>query len=163
MLAAMARAPFQVLVLPYRRRDAALEVAVFHRSDYDLWQFVSGGGEDNETTLEAARREGFEEAGITATSTYLALDSMTMLPACWYRAWPSWPAHVLVIPEYAFGVEVDEVVRSDEHRDLAWLSVRDAMARLSFDSNRHALWELNERLFPGPREKRAVYAKDPWQ
>ena len=140
-----------------------MEVAVFHRADYDLWQFVSGGGEGDESKLDAARREGFEEAGIPKTASYLALESMTMLPACWYREWTQWPAHVLMIPEYAYGVEVDDIVRSDEHRDARWLSVTDAMTRLSFDSNRHALWELNERIFPGVREKRAVYSKDPWQ
>ena len=136
---------------------------MFHRSDYDLWQFVSGGCEDGETALDAARREGFEEAGIPTTASYTKLDSMTMLPACWYHAWTQWPADVLVIPEYAFAVEVDDIRRSDEHRDAGWYSVADAMVRLDFDSNRHALWELNERIFPGPRVKRFVYARDPWR
>jgi len=161
MLVPMARAPFQVLVLPWRRTQHALEVAVFHRADYDLWQFVSGGGEDDEHPFAAAQREGFEEAGIPPNANYLRLDSMTMLPACWYHAWPTWPAEVLVIPEYTFGVEVDDIVRSDEHRDAKWCAVEDAMKQLSFDSNRHALWELNERIFPGPRAKRFVYARDP--
>lgn len=163
MLAAMARAPFQVLVIPWRRAGDAMEVAVFHRADHDLWQFVSGGGEDDESRVEAARREGFEEAGIPRDTPYLALDAMTMLPACWYHAWPTWPADVLVIPEYAFGVEVADVVRSEEHRDVRWCTVPAAMDRLSFDSNRHALWELHERLFPGPRVKRFVYARDLWR
>ncbi len=177
----MARAPFQVLVLPWRRRVAAsaspgcagarstpegsaesIEVAVFHRADYDIWQFVSGGGEDDETPLAAARREGLEEAGIPTSTSYLALDSMATLPACWYRAWPTWPANVLVIPEYAFAAEVANVQRSDEHRDLRWCSLNDAMALLKFDSNRHALWELGEHITPGPREKRVAYSHDPW-
>jgi dATP pyrophosphohydrolase len=150
------RAPFQVLVIPWRR-SRTLEVAVFHRKDYDVWQFVSGGGEQGETPLEAARREGFEEAGIPTTRTYTALDAMASLPACWFPAWASWPADILVIPEHAFAVEVDEVQRSDEHRDVRWCTVTAAMTLLKFDSNRHALWELNERLFPGPRVKRHVY------
>jgi dihydroneopterin triphosphate diphosphatase len=151
------RAPFQVLVIPWRRRAESLEVAVLHRSDYDVWQFVSGGGEQGETPLDAARREGFEEAGIAPSHAYLALDSTASLPACWFPAWIDWPANVLVIPEHAFGVEVADVQRSDEHRDVRWCSLTEAMALLRFDSNRHALWELNERLFPGPRVKRHVY------
>lgn len=150
------RAPWQVLVIPWRRRNDTFETAVFHRVDYDVWQFVSGGGEQGETPLEAARREGFEEAGITAHA-YLALDATASLPACWFPAWASWPSHVLVIPEHAFAVEVEDVVRSDEHRDVRWCSVSEAMSLLKFDSNRHALWELGERLFPGPRVKRHVY------
>jgi hypothetical protein len=31
------------------------------------------------------------------------------------------------------------------------------MELLRFDSNRHALWELNERVAPGPRIKRTAY------
>ena len=153
----MARAPLQVLVLPWRRQANALEVAVFHRADYDLWQFVSGGGEDAESPLDAARREGFEEAGVPTNANYLALDSIAMLPACWFTDWPAWPAHVLVIPEHAFAVEVDDVRTSDEHIDVRWCSVRDAMELLRFDSNRNALWELNERICPGPRVKRTAY------
>jgi hypothetical protein len=31
------------------------------------------------------------------------------------------------------------------------------MKLLKFDSNRHAMWELCERICPGPRVKRHVY------
>ncbi len=105
----MTRAPFQVLVVPWRRHGSSLEAAVFHRADHDLWQFVSGGGELAETPLEAARREAHEEAGIPLDAPYLALTSTTMLPACWFAAWPTWPADVLMIPEHAFAVEVGEL------------------------------------------------------
>ncbi len=155
----MARAPFQVLVLPWRRHGASLEVAVFHRADHQLWQFVSGGGELAEPPLEAARREGHEEAGIPRDASYLALTSMTMLPACWFAAWPAWPADVLMIPEYAFAVEIGELplTLSAEHLELRWCAMPDAMGLVRFDSNRHALWELHERVFPGGRIKRTAY------
>jgi dATP pyrophosphohydrolase len=155
----MPRAPFQVLVLPWRRRAGALEVAIFRRADYDVWQFVSGGGELGETPADAARREAHEEAGIPPDAPYLALDSTTTLPACWFTAWPSWPADLLVVREHAFAVlaEDRELVLSDEHRELCWCGVAEAMERLRFDSNRNALWELHERLFPGPRVKRPAY------
>ena len=60
------RAPFQVLIIPYRKTADGLRFCVFHRSDRDIWQFVSGGGEDDEAPPEAARRELFEETGIRA-------------------------------------------------------------------------------------------------
>ena len=155
----MARAPFQVLVLPWRRGERGFEVAVFHRADYDAWQFVSGGGEDGETPDDAAHREGHEEAGIPRNAPYQRLDTMASIPASWFRAWATWPAHVLVVPEYAFAVEVgiDALHVSDEHRAMRWCSRQQAMALLQFDSNRTALWELNERLFPGERIKRHAY------
>lgn len=159
----MPRAPFQVLVLPYRRSASAqppqLEVAVFRRADYDLWQFVSGGGEVGESPEQAARREGFEEAGIPVRASYLALHSMTTIPACWFKAWSQWPAEVLVVPEHAFAVDVQQhpIVISDEHLEYAWLPYADAMERVRFDSNRNALWELRERLYPLRRTKRPAY------
>ncbi len=156
----MTRAPFQVLVLPWRRAtEHELEVAVFRRADYDLWQFISGGGEIDETPERAARREGREEGGISLAASYLRLDSLAMIPACWFRAWASWRADVVVIPEHAFAVEVGavELQISEEHRELRWCSWRDAMTLLRFDSNRTALWELHERLFPGPHVKRLAY------
>lgn len=153
----VSRAPFQVLVIPWRRRDA-LEVAVFRRADYDLWEFVSGGGEDDETPELAATREGFEEAAIPAVARYLKLDTQSSVPACWFPAWSDWPEHVLVVPEYAFAVEVEDVhLRSSEHRELRWCSIPEAMKLLRFDSNRTALWELHERLAPGPRVKRLAF------
>lgn len=58
----MARAQFQVLIIPYRMAsDDKPEYAVTKRADIDAWQFLSGGGEDHETPIQAARREANEE------------------------------------------------------------------------------------------------------
>jgi hypothetical protein len=41
----MSRAPFQVLVIPFRRSaDGELEFCLLKRSDMGIWQFVAGGG-----------------------------------------------------------------------------------------------------------------------
>ena len=54
----MARAPFNVLVFPYRHVDHdQFEYALFKRSDAGFWQGVSGGGEDDETPLQTAREK----------------------------------------------------------------------------------------------------------
>ena len=39
-----------------------------------------------------------------------------------------------------------DVVLSDEHSGFEWLSYDDAMQRLTWDSNKTALYELNCRL-----------------
>lgn len=155
----MARAPFQVLVLPYRTTER-FEVAVFRRADYDLWQFVCGGGEDDETPLQAAQREATEEASLPSGASMIALDSTITVPACWFRSWADWPADTLVIPEHAFAVDTAShpIRHGDEHLEFAWLGYTDAMARLRFDSNKNALWELHERLFPAPHTKRPAYS-----
>lgn len=56
----MPRAPFQVLVYPYRRLEGGLvNYALFRRSDAGWWQGIAGGGEGRESPEEAARREAF--------------------------------------------------------------------------------------------------------
>jgi dihydroneopterin triphosphate diphosphatase len=68
----MTRAPFQVLIYPYRRiQEDRFEYAIFKRADEGFWQGISGGGEDGESPLEAARREAFEEAGLAPDLDFL--------------------------------------------------------------------------------------------
>lgn len=130
---------------------------MLHRTDYDLWQFVSGGVEEGETVEAAARREGKEEAGIAMTASYQKLDALAMVPACWFPAWASWPAEVLLVPEHTFSVEVESITLSSEHDDVRWVGYAEAIKLLRFDSNRVALWELRERLYPGERCKRTAF------
>jgi 8-oxo-dGTP pyrophosphatase MutT (NUDIX family) len=50
----MARAPFQILVYPYRKVNGnECEYALLQRSDTGWWQGIAGGGEGDETPLEA--------------------------------------------------------------------------------------------------------------
>ncbi|MDE0299869.1 MAG: NUDIX pyrophosphatase [Candidatus Poribacteria bacterium] len=149
----MSRAPFQVLVLPYRiMTDNKILYAVFRResSTGGYWQGVAGGGENSESPLEAAKRETYEEAGIDPSNEYMKLDSYAMVPVanvCGFR----WGDDVLVIPEYCFGVRVGEeqLQLSYEHTKYKWLSYGHAMEILHWDSNKSALWELNFRVQRG--------------
>jgi len=145
----MGRAPFQVLVFPYRvSAKGNIHYAIFGRSDSDnCWQGIAGGGEGKETPIAAAKREAFEEAGIKRRSKYLKLDSYSTLPVenvCGFK----WGPKVLVIPEYCFGVKIqkDPVRLSQEHTSFKWVCYPLAMKMLKWDSNRNALWELNHRL-----------------
>jgi len=54
------RAPFQILAIPYRVTPE-LQFCVFHRADIDQYQFVAGGGENDEKPVDAAIREICEE------------------------------------------------------------------------------------------------------
>lgn len=142
------RAPFQILVLPFRHRhENAFEFAIFKRSDAGYWQFIAGGGEDQETPLQAAKREALEEGGISIDSNYFILDSRNTVPINNFSARKEWRKDLFVIPEYTFGVEVkDKIAISSEHCEYKWLSYGEAVSHLKWDSNKNALWELNERL-----------------
>jgi len=120
----------------------------FKRTDGGYWQFIAGGGEVDETPLEAARREALEEAGILPDSRYILLDSRSTIPVVDVTGEFTWGNDVFVIPEYAFGVKVDHSILnlSKEHTEYKWVGYEEAMAMLKWDSNKNALWELNTRL-----------------
>lgn len=78
----MTRAQFQVLIIPYRIASGGQpEYAIAKRSDMDAWQFFSGGGEENEAPIQAARREANEEGGIPVDLEFVQLDSIASIPA----------------------------------------------------------------------------------
>ena len=142
------RAPFQILAIPYRIVDGTPSYCVFHRSDYDQWQFIAGGGEDRETPLQAAVREIFEEGGVSAEDV-IPLTSMCYIRADIFpkRHLYGWPKDLYVLPEYAFGFACREEIRlSHEHTECVWLNYEEAHAKLKWDSNRTALYELHCRL-----------------
>lgn len=151
----MARAPFQVLVYPYRRTDEGrIEYALLKRADDGNWQGIAGGGEAEELPLEAARRETFEESGLPPTSDFLRLDTIEPVPVTEFRDSHFWGEDVYVIPQYCFGVSAQTapILISREHTEYQWLSYEEARHRLRYDGNKTALWELDKRLRgKGPR------------
>jgi dATP pyrophosphohydrolase len=133
----MARAQFQVLIIPYRIASGGQpEYAIAKRSDMDAWQFFSGGGEEN------------EEGGIPVDLEFVQLDSMASIPATNFAAHKEWGQGVYVIPEYSFCVDVGarDLFASREHTEILWRPYEEADRLLTWDSNRTALWELNQRM-----------------
>src|SRR5215207_3715911 len=132
----MARAPFQVLVFPYRLlADGGIEYALFRRADAGWWQGIAGGGEDDESTLAAAMRETWEEAGLRPERPFLRLDTTNPVPATAFRDSHLWGDDVYVIPEHCFGVDAAGLllILSDEHSEYRWLSYEAADHLLRYD------------------------------
>ena len=100
------RAAFQILAIPYRMIDGAPFYCVFHRADFDQWQFIAGGGEDNETPLQSAKREALEEGGVQS-GKWMELKSLSYIPATVIseKHRRHWDKDTYVIPEYTFGFE----------------------------------------------------------
>ncbi len=148
----MARAKYQVLVLPFVRVNGTTEYCIFKRRDIGIWQFVSGGGEEGETVLQSAQREAFEEAGIDYSCKCLPLETRATLPSYLFPfAEKLWGKQSLVVPEWAFAIELPDkrVKLSDEHTEYRWANYREAVELLHFDSNKIALWELDNKLTQG--------------
>ncbi len=141
------RAPFQVLVFPYIIQTDNIKYCIFKRKDMNVWQAISGGGEERETPLETAVREAKEEANISSKNKFFKLDSTASIPVEAIRGF-LWGEEVLVIPEYTFGVEIDNEIidLKDEHTEYKWAVYEEVLENLEWDSNKTALWELNHRL-----------------
>ncbi len=139
------RAPYQILAIPYKISGTQRLFCIFRRADSDEWQFIAGGGEDDETPIEAAKREAFEESGIESAN-WKELKSLSYLPATviQQKHRKNWDKNTYVIPEYSFGVEYTEnITLSAEHTEYIWTTYEEAVKKLEWDSNRTALYELN--------------------
>ena len=116
----------------------------------DCWQFIAGGGEDEDrSTLISAQREAFEEAGISSQMRFTELETTCSISTeCFRNARSVWGEACLVIPEHCFAVEMQsEVISiSCEHGCFEWVDYSTAKARLKYDSNKVALWELDNKI-----------------
>lgn len=146
----MARAKYQVLVIPYHVENGNIGYCIFHRSDMNIWQFIAGGGEDeDQIPAVSAAREAFEEAGIGRDCKYIPLDTQNSIPtSCFGKARETWGRDCLVVPEHIFAVMTDttDLKLSHEHTEYEWVDYDTAMKRLRYDSNKTALWELDNKI-----------------
>lgn len=143
------RAPFQILILPYRIVDNNILYGLFLRKKQNIWQFISGGGENRESPIETAVRELREETCINAKKgEFIILDSQSTIPVVNITGEYTWGKDIFVVPEYTFAINVTNlnINISSEHKEFIWLEYEDSINKLTFDSNKTALWELNERL-----------------
>ncbi|MBI1922632.1 NUDIX domain-containing protein [Candidatus Poribacteria bacterium] len=161
----MPRAPFQVLVIPFRKnRHGNFEYTIFKRANEPYWQGIAGGGEDNESPIEAAKREAFEEANIPTSEKYFMLQTTFSVEVSYIRitARNHWPKDLYVIPNYCFAVDSSnvEIVLSHEHSEYQWVNYEEGRNRLYWENNKTALGELNERLLnddlPSPALERVM-------
>jgi len=144
----LSRAPYQVLVMPFRRSAGSWEFAALRRADDGSWQGVAGGGEGGEIPAEAALREVKEELGLAGLPQIVRLDSMASVPVACFAARHEWDPGLYVIPEHCFAVDCTDlpVTLSPGHSAITWAPFETVSALLRWDSNRTALWELRERL-----------------
>lgn len=147
----MARQPKQIHVFLYRqKKQNVYEYAIFQRADITYcWQGICGGLENDETIEEGARREIYEEAGITEHLPLQMLESISYLPDYLFNdnVRNIWGREIIVIPMFFLAMYFDGQVKlSDEHIDVKWLEYNDAYNLIYFRDQKTALYELNEKL-----------------
>ena len=144
------RQPHQILAFPYKKDDKGNYLyGIFCRNEKtERWQGIAGGVEDGETFLEACKREANEEAGISYNAPVFELKSISSMPVTNVVKEFLWGEDVYLIYEHCFGIDAtnESILLSHEHIKMEWLTFEDAYKRLTWDSNRNALWELNWKL-----------------
>ncbi len=145
------RQPKQILAFPYKKNNNGEYIyAIFCRSNKnEVWQGIAGGVEENESILEACKREANEEAGISYSAPIIKLLSMSTMPVVNVTKDFIWGENTYLIEEYCFGIDAskENLVISHEHSKMEWLTYEEAKNKLKWDSNKNALWELNWKLY----------------
>jgi phosphohistidine phosphatase len=110
----------QSAVIPYRRRDDALEVLLVTSSRRRRWVIPKGIVEPDLSPEASACREAFEEAGVEGRITGTCLGTYE------YEKWGG----TCTVRVFPLRVERVHDAWPEDHRDRRWLSPDDAAARV---------------------------------
>lgn len=125
--------------------DAAVEVAVIHRPRYDDWSLPKGKLAAGETDLEGAVREVLEETGFHVRIGRSLGETR-------YDKATAAGARPKIVRWWSMEADEGAFSPTREVDALEWLTLADAAARLSRDTDREVL----ERFARGPRPSRTV-------
>ena len=137
------RIPIQVLVYPVRKTSGYLEYLMLKRVDNrgSFWQGVTGAPENDETLLEGAKRELYEETGYSPANL-IQTDISYIIPMedRWNDIYPEGTEE---IPEYLFIAKIDHSqppkIDPIEHNEWKWCNFDEALSLLKWEDNKKAL------------------------
>jgi dihydroneopterin triphosphate diphosphatase len=136
------RHPVQVLVYCFRWLSDSIEYLMLQRTTRygGFWQGVTGAPEGDESLLDGARRELFEETQISPKDVFQVDFSYTFpIDDEWKLAYHP---DVKSIDEFVFLAEISygvEPVLSHEHDCYEWTGIDRARSLLKWPNNRLAL------------------------
>lgn len=143
MQAKQFRRPVSVLVIVFT--DEA-EVLLLHRAKpFDFWQSITGSLHADESHADAAKRELFEETGLSDEGilSYSGISRQFVIDPRWRdRFEPGAIENVEFEWHYRLPARAEIAISADEHSDFCWSPVEPAAERVWSWTNRAALHGL---------------------
>lgn len=136
--------PRSVQIVVFAESDAGRLYLLLRRvADHGgFWQFVTGSVEAEETHLQTAVRETFEETGIVCRENDLIdlhLINIFEISLLWLKKYAPGVTHN---EEVCFALRVEKrkiLLDPVEHTDYVWVDYESALSMLHWESNRKAL------------------------
>ena len=138
----MKKIPISVLVIIYTKNKDILLLK--KNNDKDMWQSVTGSLNENEKPIDAAKREVFEETGLTSDKIF---DCNKQYIFEIYEMWRhKYEDGVTHNTEHVFLLELEEKIDIEidksEHLQYEWLSRVKAAEKVFSHTNRQAIFDL---------------------
>ncbi len=132
-------------IIPIFRDGDTLRVLVIEQERLGVtqWNFPKGTPEAGESPTETALRETKEEVGIAEIDL---IPDFAHTEAYVFTEADTTEVHKQVTYFAGYVRSEAVVLQADEVRGSEWLSLKEALAKLTFDGPRRALSSLGERL-----------------
>jgi tRNA nucleotidyltransferase (CCA-adding enzyme) len=143
-------------IIPIKRVADQWQVLLIHQfskiGNNSYWVFPKGHAEGNETALQSARRELFEETGLKAEK--IVQDSVFSLAYSFQFD----GVKIEKTVDFYIGVITDDtvVIQTEEVKEARWCSLEEAKERLDYSDTKKMFFEVQEFLKTFDEEPRVA-------
>ncbi|MGI9201562.1 MAG: dihydroneopterin triphosphate diphosphatase [Woeseiaceae bacterium] len=143
MPATILRRPISVLVVVVS--DDGYALLLRRQEPFDFWQSITGSLQPGETHADAARRELFEETGMSDAGAlrFSGVSRQFVIDPRWREKFATSAVENVEFEwHYRLPARTEVQICEDEHSDFCWLPVKEAAQKVWSWTNRDALHGL---------------------